>query len=68
MTIQDAIKSGKPFKRPNHDLWMVVNQNEVFYDRSSFPEDRQFAVRPLIYQPVGLCVSAILADDWEVRE
>ncbi len=31
MTLQEAIKSGKPFKRPCHMYWMLVNNDRIVY-------------------------------------
>ena len=66
MTIQKAIKSGKPFKRKHHGVWF-----EIFHD---IP----FAVAPdglegeLGFKPIPretiFSISSILANDWEVKK
>ena len=57
MTIQEAIKSGKPFKKKDSSEWLVVSHNKQFivYD---YDNDRVY----------DLWIYEILADDWIVRE
>ena len=60
MTIQEAIKSGKPFKRRVWDyVWTIVDDDRFYYLRGC--EDDYF--KPNEFDPKD-----ILADDWEVKE
>jgi hypothetical protein len=62
MTIQDAIKSGKPFIRPHlkgiPDFfdWVISIHNNLVWENTK--------------EPIGdsLLVSDILAEDWEIKE
>ena len=67
MTIQEAIKSGKPFKRPGYDVYLVVFQ-QVFYVDMPEHEGVNIMVPGPAYKPMYIAASAILADDWEVEE
>lgn len=67
MTIQEAIKSGKPFKRPGHDLYLVVFHQMFYVDIPVF-DDTEITVPVSAYSPIYIASSAILADDWEVKE
>lgn len=59
MNLFEAIKSGKPFRRRGDDtLFAVKDGMLVFHDQ------HLEGVEPFILT----CVSAILADDWEVQE
>jgi len=42
MIIQEAIKSGKPFRRPIHDYWMIVFQSGFFKYQ---PVEKCFSVK-----------------------
>lgn len=61
MTIQEAIKSGKPFRRPIwvKDVWLVIIHFIPYYidglKEGYYTEQTDFNV------------SDILADDWEVK-
>lgn len=57
MTIQEAIKSGKPFRRAiwNKNLWLVESKG-IVCDNSIRLEIIRFSVPD------------ILADDWEIKE
>ena len=54
MTIQDAIESGRPFRRPGHGFWLGVEDNTIidYEDREDY----------------YLTVDDIIADDWEIKE
>ncbi len=69
MTLQEAIKSGKPFKRPGHSVYLLIFQNSIFWELPKVDNERGelFTIGRDAYLPVGLEVSAILADDWEVK-
>lgn len=54
MTIIEAIKSRKAFKRPCFRIW-------CYFDRSA---EYPFREKPFC----NLTLADILADDWEVRE
>lgn len=60
MTIQDAIKSGKPFKRKDDDLYFLIS-----------PQFRHICVESesvvKIYDH-AFDIEDILADDWETKE
>ena len=59
MTIQEAIKSGKPFKRPtwSKECWTLAN--DIFY----------FEQGKVKYEQANtFCPADILADDWEVKQ
>ena len=62
MTIQEALKSGNPFKRKNWKRWKVVElkQNGMFYTR--------YFLEPLKPESRTFAIDDILADDWEVKE
>ena len=60
MTIIEAIKSGKAFKRPDYSNWIIV-KGDFIYDEVHKPE--YFTDGCYIF-----AVPEILADDWEVRE
>lgn len=59
MTIQEAIKSGKPFKRKSYKTWLITYTPILGDDLEFYTEDKKTDV---IIFPV-----AILADDWEVK-
>ena len=54
MTIQEVIKSGKPFKRKRFVSWVCVYGNKLAFELSM-----------LTFTP---SVLDILADDWEVKQ
>lgn len=65
MTIQEAIKSGKPFRKKswlneisNLRLGSVNNKNEQTWDFYSVNSGKQFILSTI----------EILADDWEIEE
>lgn len=55
MTLQEAIKSGRKFKRLEHDRWFFIDGVGIVCDTSDN--------KPSIFRAVSL-----LADDWEVKE
>jgi hypothetical protein len=59
MTIQEAIKSGKPFKRPNwtQECWTLTD-DIFFFERGivNFESAEKFSP------------ADILAEDWEIKE
>ncbi len=57
MTIQDAVKSGKPFKRKDwfDECYIYVDSCHELIDESDA-------------EPTILTDDDILADDWEVKE
>lgn len=59
MTLQDAIKSRKPFKRMCHKTWLVTKKLYAEDDESFCTEDKELEV---IILPSG-----VLAEDWEIR-
>ena len=62
MTIQEAIKSGQPFKRPGMDRWIVLDTEYGWLDYEAY-KGHKYGAR------VGAFRSdTILADDWEVKE
>lgn len=54
MTLQDALKSGKCFKRPHHGSYVKVGPYEILYWLSD----------PV--NPMEITKSSILATDWEL--
>ena len=61
MTIQEALKSGKPFKRPHQFEWTVYvsdKHNGWFYDEKD--PDMGSTSLDLYYED-------LLADDWVVK-
>lgn len=56
MTIQEAIRSGKPFRRKNWHAWFIL-KNDAFVGADELPY-------PLKTLPL---IQDILADDWEVK-
>jgi hypothetical protein len=58
MTIQEAIKSGKAFKRRYLANWIIYDPKKE--SRSTFEESTKVWV--------AFSAEDILADDWEVRE
>ncbi len=62
MTIQEALKSGKPFRRLNQDEWTVydpVKNNGWFYELG----ETSWGSTDL-----SLYYKELLADDWEIKE
>ena len=58
MTIQEAIKSGKPFKRPWHLDWLFITPSGcILIDTENGESIRYY-----------LDKESILADDWEVKQ
>jgi hypothetical protein len=53
MTLQEAIKSGRPFKRPEFNFWIVIIDDLTVSTSGDF---------------VMLSVSAILATDWIIQD
>lgn len=67
MTIQEAIKSGKPFKRSYWTVWMTVRFSHEF----GLPQSLFYVTGQEEEELSGLThVTAgdILADDWEIKE
>lgn len=60
MTIQEAIKTGKPFKRRTwvKNAWTVIFGDVFDYENKYHPSDA----------PDVFTVSDILAEDWEVKQ
>lgn len=58
MTIQDAIKSGLPFKRKTFKDWLIV---KALYDG----EELEFRTLDRNTE-VNVLPAAVLADDWEI--
>jgi hypothetical protein len=56
MTIQEAIRSGKPFKRKNFKSWIILFKPHP-------DDDEEFYIG---LNPVTILPCAILADDWEI--
>ena len=61
MTIQEAIKSGKPFRRKSNFVFLRVEDDMIVFPDYKKPEsmDNNW------YFPF---LSDILADDWEVKD
>lgn len=57
MNLLEAIKSGRPFRRKNWDLWTQVHGNCV--TQPGLTEGLRQA---------HMCYEDILADDWEIQE
>lgn len=64
MTIQEAMKSGKPFKRKDDEdvRWIVKRGHKLFITHKPSDEN-QYSYRPTTFKMVD-----ILADDWEIKE
>lgn len=60
MTIQEAIKSGKPFKRKNESAWMFYESLEHILRHSL--SNGNYGMM------LNLFPSDILADDWEIKQ
>ena len=58
MTIQEAIKSGKPFRRKGYDYWFFDGIGGIRYGQNA--KDRNELARLLTVE--------ILATDWEVKD
>lgn len=54
MTIQEAIKSGKPFRRKHTSDWAVTTS----YQRVRFQNGEEYLFTP----------ECLLADDWEIKQ
>ena len=54
MTIQEAITSGRSFKRKKHMYWIAIYDNEFFIANTC----SKFYFRDI----------DILADDWEIKQ
>jgi len=63
MTIQEAIKSGKPFRRLNsfRERWLIVVGNNPFFEYEPMPKHKYG-------RKTDLSPDDILATDWEVKE
>lgn len=60
MTIQEAIKSGKPFKRILDSEWLVIDKYGDFQKLDYFADpDDEFVL---------FSSGDILYDDWEIKE
>lgn len=59
MTLQEAIKSGKPFRRSSVSLFITTMDDDIVFvdDKTADPE----------FNKITLSVSDILATDWEVE-
>ena len=71
MTIQEAITTGKPFKRPQHNVWLELFHGIPFYvPILILPDEELEALKgvALIPKPASLCADSILATDWEVKK
>jgi hypothetical protein len=68
MTIQEAIKSGKPFKRPQHDLWLEMFHGVPFYVPIQADEYPELKGTTLIPKPASISADSILATDWQVMK
>ena len=60
MTIQEAIKSGRPFKRPHYENWLVIDElnNKIWF---SINKGRGR------FLP-SFSAEDLLADDWKIKE
>ena len=65
MTIQKAIKSGKPFKRKKHGVWFEVFHNIPFVVPPEGLEG-ELGDKP-IPRTIIFSKESILATDWEVK-
>jgi hypothetical protein len=61
MTIQEAIKSGKPFKRSIDSDWLVTTKGLPDIEHNFIIKQESGVVQ-------GLFVEDCLADDWEVKQ
>lgn len=55
MNIQQVVASGNPFKRPNHDRYLVVDSRGFL------------CVQGTVY-PYECNQSDLMSDDWEIKE
>lgn len=68
VTIQEAIKSGRPFKRQSFSetSWIILIENVALgyvYENGYLMDDDMF---PMKWNILG--IDDFLAEDWEVRE
>lgn len=61
MTIQEAIKSGKPFKRNGWDKWYFISPSGRIYCE---PNEN---ARVIAKESVSTNANDILAEDWETK-
>lgn len=66
MTIQEAIKSGKPFRRPNSwDGWLDISRN--FSNQGWFYSAESLSGHAEKWKKFDLTANDITADDWEIK-
>lgn len=58
MRLDEAIKSGKPFRRPNHDKWWVVSEKGILVEDTDLP----------LRSKLCLLADSVLADDWKIKK
>ncbi len=77
MNFLEAIKSEKPFKRPNYRRYIVINPKGLSPPQGTtgkvcIPTMIKDGKFPFIWEntkfPVILCISAILGEDWEIKK
>jgi len=59
MTIQEAIKSGKPFKRIPWEIWIGVAQ---------FTKSKETVLNYKMHEHLQFTAKDILANDWEIKQ
>lgn len=59
MTIQEAMKTGKPFKRKLFTSYIIIVNDEEENEEPRFRSEKGY--------PIEIWPIAILADDWEVK-
>lgn len=59
MIIQEAIKSGKPFKRPNDQEWSWLCKRTRYLYTGTGPQQKDFH---------SITADDLLAEDWEIME
>ena len=72
MNFLDAISSGKPFKRPSYDEWIIVNPNSLKpNDGTCARGGVTIETVPYIWisgNPVIFFKTAYMAKDWIIHE
>lgn len=70
MTIQDAIKSGKDFTRPEMKVWLKIIKGDSYKKYSTIVSSpiTESLVDTELHRPIFLGPRCLLATDWEVKK
>ncbi len=63
MTIQEAVKAGRMFRRPEWSHWYFIAPSGIVYYETANHHEHKMDVLPAV-----MSLDHILAEDWEVKQ